>query len=174
MSATHAVCYPRGQACGNMVRVGLALYGYVSPAKGEAPPRTFEVAPALTWKARILAVKDVPEGAPLGYNATYRAPRAMRVAIAGAGYADGVFHCLSNRGCVIAGGKLAPILGSVCMDVIAVDITHAPALAPGDEVTLLGAEGEIALDAERIAAMAGTISYSVLCAIGRRVERVYV
>jgi alanine racemase len=174
MEATHALCYPRGQACGNMVRVGLALYGYVSPAAGEAPPRAFEVAPALTWKARLLAVKDVPAGALLGYNGSFRAPRPMRVAIAGAGYADGVFHCLSNRGCVIAGGRLAPILGSVCMDVIIVDITHAPLLAPGDEVTLLGAEGGVTLDAEQVAGMAGTISYSVLCAIGRRVERVFV
>ena len=98
----------------------------------------------------------------------------MRIAILAAGYADGVPHRLSNRGKVIAGGKLVPILGTVCMDLTTIDISQTTALGPGDEVTLLGREGEASLDAQQIARMAGTISYSILCGIGSRVERVYV
>lgn len=173
LAATSAVGYPRGGGNGNLVRAGLALYGYLSTPAGEAPPRAFEVRPALTWKARIVTVKDVPAGAPLGYGATFRTDRPMRIAVVAAGYADGIFHCLSNRGCVIAAGRPAPILGSVCMDVIIVDVSHAPALRPGDEVTLLGGEGEAAIDAARIAELASTIPYDVLCRIGRRVRRVY-
>jgi alanine racemase len=128
----------------------------------------------LTWKAKILTVKDIPEGALVGYGGTFRAPRPMRIAVVGAGYADGVFHRLSNRGQVIAGGRLTPILGTISMDLTTVDISHAPGLAAGDEVTLLGREGEASLDAQEIARVAGTISYNILCSISARVRRVYV
>jgi alanine racemase len=173
IAATHAVAYPAG-ADGNMVRPGLGIYGYVSPARGQAPECVLNVAPALTWKARIVAVKEVGQGAPLGYGATYRATRPMRIAVIAAGYADGIFRSLSNRGKVIAAGQVVPMLGSVCMDLTTIDISHTTALAPGDEVTLLGEEGDARLDAEQIAAVAGTIPYEILCAIGMRVRRVYV
>ncbi len=156
------------------MRAGHALYGYVSPARGEAPPQRLEVRPALTWKARLLAVKDFPEGALVGYGGTFRAPRAMRVGVLGAGYADGIFHRLSNRGQVIADGKLTPILGTISMDLTTIDLSHTSALGPGDEVTLLGQEGEARLDAQQIARVAGTISYNILCSISARVRRVYV
>jgi alanine racemase len=104
----------------------------------------------------------------------FRAPAPMHIAVLAAGYADGVSHRLSNKGKVIAAGKLAPILGTVCMDLTTIDITQTPSLAPGDEVTLLGREGDVSLDAQQIARMAGTISYAILCGIGARVERVYV
>ena len=90
LASTHAVGYGRDPAECNMVRAGLALYGYLSPATGEAPPPALRVAPALAWKARILTVKDVPEGALLGYGGTFRAPGPMRIAVVAAGYADGV------------------------------------------------------------------------------------
>jgi alanine racemase len=157
-----------------MVRAGHALYGYVSPARGDAPPRVLEVAPALTWKAKLLAVKDIPEGALVGYGGSFRAPRPMRIGIIGAGYADGIFHRLSNRGKVIADGKLASIVGTISMDLATIDLSHTSALGPGDEVTLLGAEGDARLDAQQIARTAGTISYNILCSISARVRRVYV
>jgi alanine racemase len=94
--------------------------------------------------------------------------------VVGAGYADGVFHRLSNRGQVIAGGKLTPILGTISMDLTTIDLSHTTALSPGDPVTLLGSEGESALDAQQIARVAGTISYNILCSISARVKRVYV
>ena len=172
-SSTNAIGYGRCEGWYNMVRAGLSLYGYVSPASGDAPRQQLDVKPALTWKAKLVAVKDVPEGAPVGYGATFRAPRAMRIGIAGAGYADGVLHRLSNRGQVIADGRLTPILGAVSMDLTTIDLSHTTALAPGDEVTLLGAEGNASLDAQQIASAAGTIPYDILCGIGARVRRVY-
>ncbi|MBV9746756.1 MAG: alanine racemase [Acidobacteriia bacterium] len=170
-SSTNAIGYGRTE--GNMVRAGHALYGYVSPARGDAPPQLLHVKPALTWKAKLLAVKDIPEGALVGYGGSFRAPRPMRIGVVGAGYADGIFHRLSNRGKVIADGKLTHILGTVSMDLTTIDLSHTVALAPGDEVTLLGVEGETHLDAQQIARVAGTISYNILCSISARVKRVY-
>jgi len=132
------------------------------------------VKPALTWKATILAIKDIPEGAYVGYGGMYRAPRPIRIAVLAAGYADGIPHKLSNKGRVIAGGRLAPILGAVSMDVTTIDVTPSPQLRVGDAVTLLGSEGDAVIDAQQIARLAGTISYGVLCGISARVKRVYV
>ena len=174
LSSTIPLAYGRRAAWGNLIRPGHAIYGYVSPPRGAAPPAAVDVRPALTWRAAILTVKDIPEGASIGYGAMYRAPRAIRIAVLAAGYADGIPHRLSNRGRVIAGGRLAPILGAVSMDVTTIDVTQSPELKPGDAVTLLGREGDVSIDAQQIARTAGTISYSVLCGISARVKRVYV
>jgi alanine racemase len=172
-SSTNAIGYGRTEGWHNMVRAGHALYGYVSPARGEAPPQLLNVQPALTWKAKLLAVKDIPEGATVGYGGTFRAPHPMRIGILGAGYADGIFHRLSNRGKVIADGTLTSILGAISMDLTTIDLSHTSALGPGDDVTLLGCEGAVRLDAQQIARTAGTISYNILCSIGARVHRLY-
>jgi alanine racemase len=173
-SSTNAIGYGRTEGWHTLVRAGHALYGYVSPARGDAPPQLLNVKPALTWKAKLLAVKEIPEGALVGYGGSFRAPRPMRIGILGAGYADGMFHRLSNRGKVIADGKLTPILGTVSMDLTTVDLSHTTALAAGDEVTLLGTEGDCSVDAQQLAKVAGTISYNILCSISARVRRVYV
>jgi len=173
-SSTNAIGYGRTEGWHTMVRAGHALYGYVSSARGDAPPQLLDVKPALTWKAKLLAVKDLPEGALVGYGGTFRTPRPMRIGILGAGYADGIFHRLSNRGKVIADGKLTAILGTISMDLTTIDLSHTTALGPGDEVTLLGSEGDVRLDAQQIARTAGTISYNILCSISARVRRVYV
>ena len=101
-------------------------------------------------------------------------PAAMRIAVLSAGYADGVPHRLSNRGKVIAGGKLVAILGPVSMDLTTIDISDSPHLRPGDAVTILGREGDASLNAQQIARTAGTISYNVLCGISARVKRIYI
>jgi alanine racemase len=173
-SSTNAIAYPRRGAWMSLVRPGHAIYGYVSPARGAAPHAVFSVIPALAWKTKIVTVKDVPEGARIGYGGSFRAAAPMRIAVLAAGYADGVPHRLSNKGKVIAGGRFAPIVGTVSMDVTTIDITQSPSLRPGDEVTLLGQEGELSLDAQQIARTAGTISYNVLAGIGARVKRFYV
>jgi alanine racemase len=174
MSSTNALAYVRNPPWLTMVRPGHALYGYVSPARGDAPKPALDVKPVLTWKAKILVVKDIPEGARVGYGGSYRAPEPMRIAILAAGYADGVPHRLSGRGKVVAAGALVPILGTVSMDLTTIDVSQTDSLGPGDEVTLLGHEGSVGLDAQQIARMAGTISYAILCGIGDRVQRVYV
>jgi alanine racemase len=174
MSSTNAIAYARNPGFPTLVRPGHAIYGYISPARGEAPQPILEVKPALAWKAKILAVKEIGKGTPIGYGGTFKAPSAMRIAIIAAGYADGLPHRLSNRGKIIAGGRLVPILGTVCMDLTTIDISHSSTLAPGDEVTLIGEENGVSLNAQQMARAAGTISYAILCGIGARVVRVYV
>lgn len=172
LSSTIPIAYRRVAAWGNLVRPGHAIYGYVSPARGAAAP-SLSVQPALSWKATVLAVNQVEAGALIGYGGMHRAARDMRIAVLAAGYADGIPHRLSNRGKVIANGKLAPIVGAVSMDLTTIDATGTD-LRPGDPVTLLGSEGAASIDAQQIARWAGTISYSVLCGIHARVRRVYV
>lgn len=173
-ASTNPVHFGQRRAWGNLVRPGLAIYGYVSRGKGAAPAHLLDVQPALAWKTRILITKDIETGARIGYGGLYVAERPMRIAILGAGYADGLPHRLSNRGEVLAGGKRAPILGAVSMDVTTIDISATPELRPGDPVTLLGTEGEESLDAQQVARQAGTIAYALLCGISARVKHVFV
>jgi alanine racemase len=174
LSSTIPIAYGRRKAWCGMVRPGHAIYGYVSPARGHAPPRLLDVKPALSWRATVLGVKDLPAGVSVGYGGMFKTTRPTRVAVVAAGYADGIPHRLSNRGSVIVHGKLAPILGAVSMDLMSVDITQSPETTVGDAVTLLGSEGNVSIDAQQIAKLAGTISYSVLCGIHARVKRLYV
>jgi alanine racemase len=174
LASSNPIAYGRRDAWQRMVRPGHAIYGYVSPvAQGTAPTRLLEVRPALAWKTAVLAVKDLPAGALVGYGGMYRTTQPTRIAVLAAGYADGIPHRLSNKGRVIAKGHFAPIIGAVSMDLTTIDITHCPPLAPGDAVTLLGSEGDVSIDAQQIARVAGTISYSVLCGIHARVKRIY-
>jgi alanine racemase len=166
LSSTIPVAYQRTNAWGNLVRPGHAIYGYVSPAR-RGPALKLHVKPALTWKATVLSVKDLEAGALIGYGGIFRALKPMRIAILAAGYADGIPHRLSNRGKVIANGRLVPIVGAVSMDLTTIE---AEDLRVGDAVTLLGPGN----DAQEMARVAGTISYSVLCGISARVKRVYV
>ena len=172
-SATTPIAYRRREAWRNLVRPGHAIYGYVSPARG-APPRALSVAPALTWKVTVLAVKDVEAGGLIGYGGIHRAQRPMRIAVLAAGYADGIPHRLGNRGQVIVKGKLAPVVGAVSMDLTTIDVTGCPDLKAGDAVMLLGSEGGVSINAQQMAKWAGTISYAVLCGIHARVKRVYI
>jgi alanine racemase len=173
LSSTIPIAYRRKAAWRGMVRPGHAIYGYVSPARGHAPARTLQVQPALRWRATVLQVKEIEAGALIGYGGMFRAPSAMRIAVLAAGYADGIPHRLSNRGRVIVNGRFAPILGAVSMDLTTIDVTQSPEIRVGDAVTLLGREGDAHIDAQEIARLAGTISYSVLCGIHARVKRVY-
>lgn len=174
LSSTIPVAYGRKQCWRGMVRPGHAIYGYVSPARGNAPARVLQVKPALAWRASVLSVKEVPAGALVGYGGMFRAPRPMRIAVLAAGYADGIPHRLSNRGNVIVDAKLCPIVGAVSMDLTTIDVSQCPETKVGDPVTLLGSEGQVSIDAQQIAKLAGTISYSVLCGIHARVKRIYI
>jgi alanine racemase len=175
MASTNPLGYARGAEFGNLVRPGHAIYGFVSPARGEgAPPLLLNVKPALTWKAAVLAVKDVPAGERIGYGGMHVTKQATRLAILAAGYADGIPHRLGGRGRVIVRGCYAPVVGAVSMDLTTVDITNCPPVETGASAILIGAEGGASIDAQQIAKLAGTISYSVLCGIHARVKRLYV
>ncbi len=174
LSSTNPIAYARREAWRSMIRPGHSIYGYISPARGHAQPSLLEVKPALTWRATVLSVKEVPAGCLIGYGGMFRTAHATRVAVLAAGYADGIPHRLGNRGSVIVNGRLSPIIGAVSMDLTTVDVTQSPETRVGDAVTLLGSEGDVTVDAQQIARWAGTISYSVLCGIHARVKRLYV
>ena len=174
LSSTIGIAYNRREAWGNLVRPGHAIYGYVSPARGEAPERILQVQPALTWKTRVLTVKHLPKGAQIGYGGMFRAPKPMKIAVLAAGYADGIPHGLGNKGKVMLHGQFCNIIGAVSMDLTTIDVTHLENVEAGEVVTLLGRDGPVSIDAQQMARMAGEISYSLLCGISARVERIYV
>ena len=173
-ASTNAIAYARRDAWLSLVRPGHAIYGYVSPPRGHGPHSILAVKPVLSWKARIIAAKEIPAGARVGYGGSFVAPTPMRIAVIAAGYADGVPHRLSNKGKVMAGGQFCPMVGTVSMDLTTIDVTHVPHVKAGDVVTLLGRENGLSLNAQQIARTAGTISYNVLCGISARVKRFYI
>ncbi|HJR54906.1 MAG TPA: alanine racemase [Gemmatimonadota bacterium] len=163
-----------------LVRPGIAVYGAageIAPdddagcwraGEGAGPP-PFE--PALSWHARVLAVKELAPGDAVSYHGSYVARASERIALLGVGYADGWPLALSNRGSVLLRGRLAPIRGTVCMDLTMVDATPFPDLRAGEVATLIGRQDGVRQSAEDVAAAAGGIAYSVLTGIGRRVRR---
>ena len=180
--ANSAALATRPKTWKNMVRPGISLYGYYLPftsAGSSAPDPSHElpVKPVLSWKTRILALRDVPAHSPVSYNGTYVTPAPARIAVLPVGYADGLSRHLSSsgtaRGRVIVRGEYAPIVGTVTMDMTMIDVTGIPAEA-GDEVTLIGASGSKRITAWELASHARTIPYEVLCGISKRVCRKYV
>ncbi|MBI4458601.1 MAG: alanine racemase [Acidobacteria bacterium] len=176
--ANSAAVVSRPETWGNMVRPGLLLYGYQLPVRAsegssEPPCRSLPVREILTFRARVIAVKQVPAGIPLGYSGRYVTPRASRIAIIPAGYADGLDRRLSGRGKVIICGQYAPIVGNISMDLTLVDVTDIPQPSVGEEVILIGRKGDCSLSALDLAEMSGTIPYEILCGINKRVPRRY-
>jgi len=154
----------------NMVRPGIMLYG-CDPAGGSGP--AIGLKPVMSLKTRILHLKRVSENLPISYGRTYYTNRPSLIATLPIGYADGVKRGLSNKGHALIGGKRCPIVGTVCMDMIMVDVTEVDDVRVGDEAVLIGSQGDETITAEEIAGHLDTISYEVLCDIGKRVPRVY-
>jgi len=160
----------------NMIRIGGLLYGCYAPLvlpPGKELPRLPEFEPILTFKSRVVYLKDVPSGTPLGYGEAFHTRRPSRIATVPVGYADGLNRALSNRGHAIVGGRLARLVGSISMDLSLLDVTDIPGVNVGDEVILLGTSQQTAITALDIAQMLGTVPYEVLCLIGKRVPRLY-
>ncbi|MEM5787776.1 MAG: alanine racemase [Syntrophobacteraceae bacterium] len=152
----------------HLVRPGIMLYG--SPPS-ERPSDTDNLQPVMTFKAKILQVKQVPAGQPIGYGRTFVTKDISRIATIAAGYDDGYFRMLSNRGQVLIRGTRAPVVGRVSMNMITADVTHIPDASEDDEAVLLGAQGDERITADEIAALCGTISYEVYCAIGGKQQK---
>jgi len=150
------------------VRPGLLLYGLVPPPLGSTLP----LKPVITLTSRVVAVKGVREGEGVGYGVKFNAGRPTTLAIVPAGYADGLDLRLAGRGSVLVRGRRASIVGSVCMDMLAADVTGLD-VSPGDEVVIIGTQGGDRIDVREMAAQIGTIPYEILCRIGSRIERVY-
>ena len=154
------------------VRPGIIQYGYYP--SDEVDIEHFNIKPVLTWKTRVIHIKELNEGEYIGYGKTFKTNRKSIIATLPVGYADGYSRGLSNKGKVIINGKLAPIVGNVCMDQFMVDITDIPDVKLDNEVILLGSCENVKFDAHDMAEVLNTISYEVLCLIGRRAPRVYI
>jgi alanine racemase len=154
----------------DIIRPGIALYGYPGAECGGVVP----LRAALQLRALVTQVKHVDEGGSVGYGREWFAPRRSRVATVAAGYADGVDRRNGNRGHVIVGGQVCPIIGRVSMDQLGVDVTDSGDVVPGDTATLIGRAGGHGIDAAAVAAAIGTIANEVLCAVSSRVPRVAV
>jgi alanine racemase len=150
------------------VRPGLLLYGIVPPPLATAMTLT----PALSLTSRIVAVKGVRPVEGVGYGLRFRADRPASIAVVPAGYADGLDTRLGNRGVVLVRGRRVPIVGSLSMDMMTIDVTDLDA-EPGDEVVILGAQGDERIDVREMAATIGAIPWELLCRLGSRIERVY-
>lgn len=153
-----------------MVRPGIALYGYMPNA---AMARQFNLKPALTWKSKIMLIKNVQKGDFIGYSKTYVASHDMTIAVVPAGYADGLPRNLSNRFQCLIGGKRCQSVGSVCMDEFMVDITNHD-VNIGDEVVIMGKQGEEEVSVYELAELSYSIPYERTSAIGNRIKRVMV
>ena len=151
----------------DMVRPGIMLYG-LYPSREVS--HSIELRPAMVFKTKVAAVKVVPPGAPISYNRTFITKKRTKVATLPLGYADGYSRLLSNRGEVLIKGRRVPIIGSVCMDMIMVDVSAIEHIQPGNEVIIFGEE----ISVDEVAAKIGTINYEVVCAVGKRVPRIYV
>jgi len=176
--ANTAAVISRRETWNTMVRPGVALYGYYLPfqrAGREVSGGTLRlpVKPILTWKTRILSLRDFAANQPLGYGATYVTKAPAHVAVLPVGYADGYNRQLSNRGRVIVREHYAPIVGRISMDLTLVDVTGIPGVAVGDEVILLGECEGLSVDALEHAELANSTPYEILCNISKRVPRRY-
>jgi alanine racemase len=150
------------------VRPGLLLYGIVPPPLASE----IELRPALSLTSRIVAVKGLRPGEGTGYGLRWRTDDPRTIAIVPAGYADGVDTRLSGRGAVLVRHRRMPIVGSICMDMLMVDVTGLD-VEPGDEVVIIGRQGESEITAREMASAIGTIPWEVVCRLGARIERRY-
>ncbi len=153
----------------NMVRPGLMLYGVFPIDK----KWDISLKPVMLLRSKVVQIKRIPEGSSVGYGKSFIARRESLIATIPIGYADGYSRRLSNSGNVIIRGKKASVAGNVCMDMTMVDVTDHHGVCVGDEVVLIGRQGDELIAAEDLARLTGTIPYEILSCIGKRVPRVY-
>ncbi|HXH85400.1 MAG TPA: alanine racemase [Nitrospira sp.] len=158
------------QAHFSLVRPGIMLYGYHTLPNNVPCP---VLKPVLSLRSTVIQIRTINPGDSISYNRTFVAARKSQIAVLPIGYADGYSRRLSNNGAVLIRGRRAPIVGIVCMDMTMVDVTDIGSVQAGEEVTLIGSQGQEAIGADDIASWTDTIPYEVLCAIGPRVPRLY-
>jgi len=144
------------------------LYGIVPPPLAF----TIELIPVLSLTSRVVAVKGMRPGDISGYGARYTATEPTTIAIVPAGYADGLDLRLAGRGAVLIRGRRAPVVGSICMDMLVADVSGMH-VSPGDEVVIVGSQGDDRIDVREVASTIGSIPWEVLCRVGSRIERIY-
>ncbi len=162
----------------DMVRAGIALYGYdpAGQVGGKHGGRYGEkngLVPAMSFHSRVLQVKELPAGTGISYGHTFVTEKSTKIAIIPVGYEDGFSRSLSNSGEVLIHGELAPVCGRICMNMCMIDVSTIAGVQAGDEVVLMGTQGQKEISADDIAAKIGTISYEVLCMFGNNNSREY-
>lgn len=167
-AANSAATYMHEASRYDLVRTGLVMYG-IAPHGADDP----ELTPVMSVRTELIALRDLPAGSPVGYDQTFRTARPSRIATVPMGYGDGLMRSASNRGHMLVRGQLCPIVGRVSMDLTTLDVTDMPEVAVGDDVVLIGKQGEASLSANALAEASGTIAYEVLTSISPRVPRVY-
>ena len=175
--ANSAAVVSRPSSWGHMVRPGAILYGYhqnYDPSERRVTAeRGLDLEPALSLRARIIAIRQVPAGEGIGYNATFRTARPSRIAVIPAGYADGVVRRLTGKGHALVRGVEVPIVGVISMDLSMVDVTDVAGADVGDVVTIFGADGKRRISPFSVARELGTVTSDLLCSLGKRVPRHY-
>jgi len=176
MANSGAIC-ARPSTWADMIRPGAILYGYYQsfdpPQKGREVRERLPLQPSLSLRARIITLRNLPPGQPVGYGARFTTQRPSRIAVINAGYADGIMRQRSNHGCVLVHGRRVPLVGTVSMDLTTIDVTDVPAVALGDIVTIYGKDGSAEIQVSDVAREIGTVTSDLLCALGRRVPRYY-
>ncbi|MFH1625598.1 MAG: alanine racemase, partial [Pseudomonadota bacterium] len=155
----------------NMVRPGLILYG-VYPSSRFA--EKIQLKPVMSLKTEIIQIKRVPAAYGISYGRTFVTRRESVIATLPIGYADGYNRLLSNRGAVLIRGSKVPVVGTMCMDMLMVDVTEVPNVRVGDQAVLMGRQGDNEISADDVAREIGTISYEVFCGVSKRVPRIYI
>ena len=155
----------------DLVRAGITVYG-LQPSE-EIADACVGLIPALEFKSHVAYVKTVPAGTAVSYGGTYVTGHETRIATIPIGYADGYARGLSNRGSVLIRGMRHPVIGRICMDQFMVDVSADPAVAIGDEVTLIGADGAERITLEEVGALSGRFHYEFACGISKRIPRIY-
>jgi alanine racemase len=156
---------------GNMVRLGIALYG-LYPSR-DVNQQSISLHPILTFKSKVVHIKKVKQGMGVGYGATYTSTGEEWIATIPVGYADGLSRQLSNKGFALIKGMKVPIIGRVCMDQVMLDVTKAMPIHVGDEVVFYGSQGAESLYVDELADTLGTINHEVTCMLSRRIPRIY-
>lgn len=154
------------------VRAGIILYGYYP--SNEVNKEKLDIKPILTLKTTISHVKEVEEGTSISYGRTFITKKKSKIATIPIGYADGYSRLLSGKAKVIINGKFAPVVGRICMDQCMIDVTDIGEVKVGDEVILLGEEGNLKFNADDFAEIMGTINYEITCMLKQRIPRVYI
>jgi alanine racemase len=176
MANSAAIC-ARPTTWFDMVRPGAILYGYYQsfepPQKQHEVRCEIPIEPSLSMRARIISLREVPSGEGVGYNARFVTGGPSRIAVINAGYADGIVRQRTNHGCAIVRGRRVPLVGTISMDLTALDVTSVPDAALGDVVTIYGKDGKSQIVVSEVAREIGTVTSELLCALGRRVPRYY-
>lgn len=160
------------EGLGDQVRPGIILYGYYP--SNEVNKDIISLKPVMSLKTNVINIKKLKKGEYVGYGRKFVTKEDTMIATLPVGYADGYSRLLTGKAKVLVKGQFAPVVGNICMDQCMIDVSHIENVNVGEEVTLIGEDGGNSITAEELANLIGTISYEILCVLGKRVPRVYI